>query len=175
MKIRTKNIIDFDTIYKEYNSYVFKIVINESSNKLTKEDKEEIVSDIFFQLWKKQDSIKDIKKIKSYIGKIAKNITKNKLRSIKLQSSFDENVLVNIESNTKLSYANEQMDLINKKLNELDDIDKEIFIMYYYNNNKIKEISKIKNIKTSTIKTRLHRTRKKLKKLLEGKGFKNGF
>lgn len=174
MKIKTKDIIDIDAIFKEYNSYVFKIVINESSNKLSKQDKEELVSDIFFQLWKNQKKIKDLKKIKSYIGKIAKNTTKNKLRSLKQQVSFDENTLGSTKDNMQSYYVSEQLNLINKELLKMDVLDKDIFIMYYYNNKKIKDIALIKNIKPSTVKTRLHRTRKKLKNQLERKGFKNG-
>lgn len=174
MNIKTKDIIDIDAIFKEYNSYVFKIVINESNNKLSKQDKEELVSDIFFQLWKNQKKIKDLKKIKSYIGKIAKNTTKNKLRSLKQQVSFDENIIGITKDNMQSYYVSEQLDLINKELLKMDVLDKDIFIMYYYNNKKIKDIALIKNIKISTVKTRLHRTRKKLKNQLERKGFKNG-
>ncbi|NLC48394.1 MAG: sigma-70 family RNA polymerase sigma factor [Tenericutes bacterium] len=168
---KTKTIIDFDSVFKEYNSYVFKIVINESNKMLTKEDQEELVSDIFFQLWKNQKNIKDINKIKSYIGQIAKNTTKNKLRTIKDQVSFDENILVDFKSSSDSYHANEQLKLINEELKEMNEDDRDIFIMYYYNNKKVKDIAVIKDMKISTIKTRLHRIRKKLKRFLMKEGF----
>ena len=119
----------------------------------------------------KSKNIKDLKKIKSYIGKIAKNTTKNKLRTVKQQINFDENVIGDINDNTNPYYANEQLNLINKELQQMNEDDRDIFIMYYYNNKKIKDISEIKNMKASTIKTRLHRTKKKLKKFLIRKVF----
>ena len=50
--------------------------------------------------------------------------------------------------------------------------DKDIFIMYYYNSKKIKEISKTLNISESKVKTKLHRIKKKLRKELEKNGYK---
>jgi len=162
----------FNVLFKEYNAYVFKIVINEANNKLTKEDIEETVSDIFFRLWKNYRKIKNEKKLKSYIGKIARNTTRNKLRTLKVQISFDENML-SASENSKDSYEiKDQMNIVNKALQTMDKTDKKLFLMYYYDNKKIKDIAIIENMKISTVKTRLYRTRKKLKKLLEKRGFK---
>ena len=162
----------FDTLFSQYNAYVFKIVINESNNKLTKEDIEETVSDVFFQLWKNQSKIKDEQKIKSYIGKIAKNQTKNKLRKVKANASFDESILLNHQDNLHNYQIKDGLSIVSSELDKLEKIDKELFLMYYYENRKIKEIAELKDMKIATIKTKLHRTRKRLKKILERKGFK---
>ena len=50
--------------------------------------------------------------------------------------------------------------------------DKDIFIMYYYNSKKVKEISKTLKISESKVKTKLHRIRKRLRKELEKNGYK---
>ena len=171
MGIKNKNVVDFDALFKEYHAYVFKIVINEGGKKLTKQDQEETVSDIFFKLWQNQRKIKDLKKVKSYIGKIAKNTTKNKVRSIKDRYNFDEGMFSSNHSNENSYHINEQLRIIRRELDNMDPLDKELFLLFYYQNKKIKEIALLKNIKSSTIKTRLHRTRKKLKKLLERRGY----
>ena len=54
----------------------------------------------------------------------------------------------------------------------MDKESKEIFIYFYYEQRKIKEISKILNISESKVKTRLHRVRKKIKKELEKGGYR---
>ena len=51
-------------------------------------------------------------------------------------------------------------------LNELKYEEKQIFIMFYYNSNKIKEIAEMLGISKSKVKTTLHRVRKKLKSKL---------
>ena len=173
MEIKAKSIINFDTLFEEYNSYVFKIVINESKGILSKEDIEETVSDIFFLLWKNRKKVKDYSKIKSYIGAIAKNTTKNKLRKANKEVSFEENMIVTEKNSEESYYINEQLNLVHNALQEMDEDDRRLFLMYYYENKKIKEISESEDIKASAIKTKLHRIRKKLKKLLEKGGFKN--
>ena len=47
----------------------------------------------------------------------------------------------------------------------------QIFIQYYYEERNIKEISKIFNISESKVKSKLFRIRKKLKKVLNGRGY----
>ncbi len=53
------NTINFnlDFLIDEYANYVFKIVDNIGGKALTYQDKEEIVSDVFYLLWKNQDKI----------------------------------------------------------------------------------------------------------------------
>ena len=163
---RRKRTIDFDTLFKQYNSYVYKIVINESNHKLTKEDIEETVSDIFFLLWKNHEKINDYDKIKSYIATIAKNATRNKLRSLKQEFALDENSWV-AGKNDDVYHVNEQLKIVQEALHHLDVEDREIFLMYYYDNMKIKDIAKTKAMNISTVKTRLHRVKKKMKRRLE--------
>ena len=46
-----------------------------------------------------------------------------------------------------------------------------IFTKYYYEEKKIKQIAKELNLSTSNVKTKLHRTREKMKKILKIGGF----
>ncbi len=64
------------------------------------------------------------------------------------------------------------MKFIENIINNMDKESKEIFIYFYYEQRKIKEISKILNISESKVKTRLHRVRKKIKKELEKGGYR---
>ena len=66
---------------------------------------------------------------------------------------------------------NEGNNLIEKALENMKEEDREIFLLYYYESKKIKEISKDLNISESKVKTKLHRIRKKLKKELEKGGY----
>lgn len=168
MKIQSKLNIDIDTLFIKYRSYVFKIIINESKGKMTNEDIEETVSDVFFLLWQNSKKIKDISKVKSYIGKIAKNTTKNKIRNKKDDIYLNENMVKSYND----SYENaEKIELIHKSLNNMSTIDSEIFTLFYFDNKKIKEIAKLKNMENSAIKVRLHRVRKKLRKILKNGGY----
>jgi len=170
-RIKAKD-VEFEKIVENYNSYVYKIVLNESNGRITKEDIEEIISDVFFLLWKNYEKIDDYDKIKSYIGRIAKNTTMNRLRSTKNDLVFEENIFSNGKNEEQNYLVNEQLKIVHDALKDVDSLDKKIFLMYYYENKKVKEIAKLEDMNTSTVKTRLHRTRKRLKKILEKGGYK---
>lgn len=63
------------------------------------------------------------------------------------------------------------MKIINNRLNLLNDEDRKIFRLFYYNNKKTKEIAKELNINEITIRSRLHRIKKQIKKDLKLGGY----
>lgn len=69
---------NIDIIIEEYSNYVFKIVDNIIGTALPYQDKEEIVSDVFYLLWKNQNNINT--NLKGYLGIIAQNCSYSKLR-----------------------------------------------------------------------------------------------
>ena len=66
-------------LVSDYNNYI-KTIITNSSNTLTEENKEEILEDTIFNVYRKLDSInEDI--LKPYIAKTAKNLVINKIKN----------------------------------------------------------------------------------------------
>ena len=53
----------------------------------------------------------------------------------------------------------------------MKDIDRDIFILFYYNSMTIKQIAKRLNISEVNTKTKLYRVRKKIKKILIEGGY----
>ena len=156
-----KNNIKFniETIIDEYSNYVFKIVNNIVGTSLPYQDKEEIVADVFYLLWKNQDNIN--KDLKSYLSAITRNSVYSKLRNKKVTFELKEELITdNITFNNDIIF--EQI-FIRQKLEELSDIEKTIFTIYYVDGYKIKEISKKLKLTSSGIKIKLYRIRKKLK------------
>ena len=156
-----KNNIKFniETIIDEYSNYVFKIVNNIVGTSLPYQDKEEIVADVFYLLWKNQDNIN--KDLKSYLSAITRNCVYSKLRNKKVTFELKEELITdNITFNNDIIF--EQIFII-QKLEELSDIEKTIFTLYYVDGYKIKEISKKLKLTSSGIKIKLYRIRKKLK------------
>ena len=58
--------------------------------------------------------------------------------------------------------------LIEKAIQELDEINRQIIILFYYEDYSIKEISEVLNVSGMNVKQRLSRSRKVLKEILEG-------
>ena len=107
-------------------------------------DIEEILSDVFVIFWKKYKELDKRTKVKPYLAGITKNLIKEKSK------------------------------IISKTLANIKEIDKDIFIMFYYKQKKIKDIARIFKISETKVKVILHRVRKSIKKNLKERGYNYG-
>ena len=161
---KVRNQIDWDKIIDDYTPYI-NTIINNMADSLSYEDKEEILLDTFFMLWKNQDNI--LYSLKAYIVGITKNLIKEKLRKrhITYNISDYEEILTDCENNIDMEERPEIM-IIEKLFKTLKEIDFKIVNMFYYSSKSIKEIAKELNMSEFNVKTRLYRVRKKIKKEL---------
>ena len=73
-EIVKKDDFDIDELIDKYNPYIKRIIYNMVGDNLSYEDKEEILADTFFVLWKNRNN--KILSLDSYIAGIAKNLVK---------------------------------------------------------------------------------------------------
>ena len=163
--------IDLDNIVDDYTPYLRKIIQNMVGNNLTEEDKEEIISDAFFILWKKYKENIKINYLDSYLAGITRNLIKEKLKTLKYNIDIEQckNLIEYSNLETYLQEREEINELYNK-ISNLKEIDIKIIKMFYYSNKLIKDIAKELKISEVNVKTRLHRIRKKIKKELRKGG-----
>ena len=162
LKAKKKN--SLEKAIKIYTPYASTVIYNTVGGAVSKEDIEEVIADTFILLWQNIDNIDETKgNIKSYIGAVARNAAKNKLRSIKHTEQLNESVISDAESLCDILQKKENKKLLINMIMNLGEPDSEIFIRYYYYNEKIRNISKIMNINISTVKSKLHRGKGKLK------------
>lgn len=172
-----KNILNIELVIETYTPYIYTMLKNCLSNQ---EDIEEILSDVFMVLWKNHPQINNDIKIKPYLVGITKNLIRKKYRYLKIKKIEIENIenYENIISNyidvENLMETNEKSKIILNTLDNMKEEKKQIFMMFYYKSQKIKEISKQLNISQGKIKTVLHRTRKLIKKKLKERGYGYG-
>ena len=150
---------NIEIIIDEYSNYVFKIVDNIIGTSLPYQDKEEIVSDVFYLLWKNQANINN--NLKGYLGVIAKNCSYSKLRRSNKNFEYQDNLLNNNISIKDFDF--DYMLTIKQKLAKLSLEEQQIFKLYYVEGYKIKEISNKLDMKASLVKVKLYRLRKKLR------------
>lgn len=158
--------LDIETIIKEYSGYVYTSIKNMSNTILSNEDIEEIISDVFFVLWKNKDKLKKTDKVNFYLVGIAKNLLKEKYRKQKESSNIDdyENYLSNDKTLDEIYEEKARMQILQKGLDSLSDNDRKIFRLFYYGNKKSKEIAEELNMNEITVRSRLHRIKKQIKK-----------
>ena len=163
------NELDLEKIINEYSSYTATIIDNMARNSLKDEDKEEIVSEVFFILWKNKNKLNINKYLSSYIAGITRNVVKEYLRKVKINFDISdyENSLYNYDKIDLLHDNVEEISKIEKKLKNMKEIDKTIFLDFYYSSKSIKDIAKEQKISEFSVKQRLYRIRNKIRK--EGK------
>lgn len=150
-----------------YTAYVSVIVYNIIGDVMTKEDVEEVVSDIFVSLWRSAETLDNNKgSIRTYLSVIAQNCAKKKLRNAYIHSELNENLAAFYSEPDEKVEADEEKAMLLELIRELGDPDSEIFLRYYWYDEKISKISEATGLCRSTIKTRLLRGRKKLKEIL---------
>ena len=72
--------LDIKLLIDDYYLFIKRIIIN--STNISDEDIEEIISDVFFVLWKNQDKIERNCILGPYIGRITKNIVYKKYQNL---------------------------------------------------------------------------------------------
>lgn len=180
MEVKDKKIYDYirnnelqiEKVLKDYTNYVYTIIRKVCSN-LPKEDMEEINLDVFLTLWKNQNKLNTNNNMSSYIAGITKNLIKQKYRFIKTNDNildYEEHLISTL--NIELIHSqNEQNTIIISELKKMKLEKRKIFLLYYYENKSIKEISSFNNLSESKIKTELFRIRKRLETALKKKGY----
>ena len=160
--------LDIDKIVDDFSPYVNTIIRNTVYNNLSNEDKEEILLDTFFVVWKRNEEGYKIENLSAYISGITRNLIKEKLKKRKLSLDLEQ-----IENSLDFSYYESYLEEIEKieevcnKIKNIKPDELKIFNMFYYSNISIKDIAKELRLSESNIKTKLHRTRKKIRKYLK--------
>ena len=160
------NELDLEKIINEYSSYIATIINNMARDSLNDEDKEEIASEVFFILWKNKDKLDINKYLSPYIAGIARNVVKEYLRKVKVNFDISdyENSLYSYDEIKFFNNSVGEISKIEKNLENMKEIDKRVFLDFYYYSKSIKDIAKKYNISEFSVKQRLYRIRKKIKK-----------
>lgn len=165
-KLKKRSQKALDQLISSYSAYVYTIARNILGGAFTAEDAEEITSDVFFRIWQTADSLDESRSISPYLAACTRNCAINKLRS----KGKDILSCGSIEKDMENA---EQLELISDGLGRLSKQDKEIFIRFYYYGERLAAISEKTGITENACKTRLSRTRKKLREYLAERGYKN--
>mgnify|MGYP001624035625 FL=1 len=165
------NQLDMPRVFDEYYHYVSKIIKNKHTIKI--EDEEEMIADVFLILWKNKDRLDRKAVFSPYIAGITKRLIYRKYRELSRTIEFSqyENEMISRFNVDSIVEQKEMNDCITKNLKALGDTEYEIFKKFYYEGKKVKQIAQEMNLSSSNIKTKLHRTRKKIKEILKVGGF----
>ena len=110
--------------------------------------------------------------MKGWLGAVARNKAKNKLRQIGQTIPLEESVLdiPSLDDPTVDIERAEEQQRVRQALDSLPSEDREVFLRHYYYAQSIKDISVSMALNESTIKTKLRKGRMKLKEILTKEG-----
>lgn len=169
--LKKQEISAIEETIDKYTRLVSAVICNIACGNLTQQDVEEAVQDTFLSLWEHAESVEE-DKLKAYLCQIAKNKARDALRKLGRNKTVsiedmvtDDGIYVSDDIGQKtLSMA------IDEALAEIGEPDKEILIRRYYYYQSSTVIGKILGLNSQTVRTKLARAKKKLRKILIERG-----
>lgn len=160
----------------------FKEVIKENQNNvksiirlITKETNEDLEQEVFLKVWKNAEKYKEQGSFKSWINTIAKNVSKDYLKSLQRRqqdiTTSDDEVINTIKDKKKspelILISNERQKIITEAINSLKPKYKEVIILCEIYGYKYEDAAFKLKCPVGTIKSRLYNAKKELSILLE--------
>lgn len=155
-----------------YTPYVSAVVWGVLRGAMAPEDCEEVASDVFLAAWAQRDDLRS-GKVRPWLGAVARNKAKNKLRALGRDLPLEEDALDlpalgDLENDLT---REEENALVRRAVDALPRRDREVFLRHYFYAQTVAEIAAAMEMDPSTVKSKLRRGREKLKQILTREGF----
>ena len=149
-----------------YTPYVTTIIYNVIGAYMDTADIEEVASDVFLAFWQNSQKVRPFA-AKSYLGSIARNLAKNKLREMGNDLPLEEQILMVDEITPEQNLERRELSKsVRQAVMEMPDPEREIFLRYYYYYQKTDRIADEMNLNPSTVRSKLRRGRESLRSSL---------
>ena len=166
-KIRKGDILSFDNIFKKYHKKVYYFALSYLKNK---EEAEDVVQEVFMNLWKCRDQINEYYVFSRYLFKITYNATCKKFRKMASDKSQVAEILKTIitednSTNIDIEYKS-LLETANIIIEKMPSRQKEIFLLSLNDNLNSEQIAMQLNISKKTVENYIGMARTSLKNLL---------
>ena len=152
----------FIAAIKENEGFIFRIASVYTNNR---DDKNDLVQEIIYQLWKSFDSFNQKSKLSTWIYRVAMNVAIYQLKASKkrvLTVPMEEHTF-NCHDPDDNIHPEEQWQLFRKQIDGLNLLDKGI-VTLYLEDKSYEEIGEIIGLTPSNVGTKLSRIKEKLRK-----------
>lgn len=139
------------------------------------EDAEELVQDVFLKAFRSLHTYKGDCRFSTWLYRIAYNTAVSATRKRKHEFLYiEESTIYNVpdevaDSVFGIAEDEERIILLTQAIDRLTVEEKALITLFYYEEKSIEETGEILNLSQANVKVRLHRTRKKLYVLMNGK------
>jgi RNA polymerase sigma-70 factor (ECF subfamily) len=166
-KLKEGDVLSFDNIFKKYNKKVYYFALSYLKNK---EEAEDVVQEVFMNLWKYRDQINEYYVFSKYLFKITYNETCKKFRKQASDKKHLGEVLQNFtlednSTNLDIEYNN-LLETANLVIEKLPSRQKKIFLLNIKEQLTNEQIAQQLNISKKTVENYLAKAKTSLKKSL---------
>ena len=171
-RLKNSDTAALEKIIDGLSGYVCAVIRNFSRGTLPEEDIDELCAEGFFKLWQRRGSLDCEIGLRAYLSAIARNAVKNHFRDApppsedisELEIAVDRSVEDQAELNAMLGALSEAMEALPNE-------ERGIFIRYYFYGETSSEIALKTGLTEGSVRSKLSRTRTKLKNYLIKGGF----
>lgn len=165
------------------NQELYKVIVEEYSPRVLsvirgvipcKEDSEELAQDVFVKAFFSLNKFRGDSSLSTWLFRIAYNMSISRTRLKKV--NFVPIETAQIESNNWTDISEEEryikekrFELLNRMLSSLDPSERFLITLFYNHEKSIKEIADITGIRESNVKVKLHRIKKRMGEMVDGK------
>ena len=165
-QIKTGSQKALETVIDRYGSYVKAIAANIIKPSMTDADVEEVVSDVFLSLWSHPGD-PDRGSLKGYLAAITRNKAIDRLRRFHIEIPLENDFLeVPVEDSCRQIELAQLKQAVKQMVDRLEEPDRTILLRYYYFYQKTDAIARDMGMNPATVRTKLARSRQKLKEWL---------
>lgn len=159
----------FETLFKSHYSqlcsYARQIISDPDLS-------EEIVQEMFFQMWQKKESLFIETSLKSYLFRAVHNGCLNHIKHHKIKQAYaqyiNDNQNITSENQYSMDESEELLNMVGKAVEQLPPERKKVFMMIRYEEKKYKEVAEILGISVKTVENQMGKAMQFLKEALKG-------
>ena len=160
----------FKRLVEKYQNFVFTITFKVLRSR---EEAEEAAQDVFIKVYKTLSSFEQKSKFSTWLYTIAYRtaIDKSRKKQLNTYSIDNDDSFIQIEDTgrdnpDKQLFRGDLHDQLHQAIQHLKSTDATLITLFYLHEKSVKEIAEITGLSISNIKTKLHRVREALKKVL---------
>lgn len=154
----------FDELYHQYKAMVFQLCTG--FMKGDRELADDLVQEIFINIWNALPSYREEASHKTWIYRIAVNTCLQYIRKQKNRQNIPiESILVTPHTSEEINKG-DQFKILHNAIAQLDDVDR-LIIMMVLEELEYDEISKVVGISEGNLRVKIHRIKQRLKKIMD--------
>lgn len=164
--LRRDDLQALEAVMELYTPYVSTVIAHQLKEAGGREDVEELSANCFLALWRHRKKLRS-HHLRGWLGAAARNEARMFLRKRRLLAVPQEDVLLISEDNAqRFLDEKERLRCLRAALNRLDSLDRELILRRYYYNQSVPAIATETGLHPEAVKSRLRRSREKLKRIL---------